>query len=78
MLLAEDRLPADVDGVFSILVHVNFGINPVLYFVFKRDYRRLMRKWFAAMCVLGQSLQTRGCTDLTADCCTSMNEVVQY
>ena len=56
-LSVDAEVPADVDAVFSILIHANFGINPVLYFVFKRDYRRLVRKWFG--CTYVHSLATR-------------------
>ena len=36
-----------------------------------------LRSWSTPLTNLLPRL-TRGCTDLTADCCTSMNEVVQY
>ena len=35
-------------------------------------------RWLWNWRLTNSNVSTRGCVDLTADCCTSMNEVVQY
>lgn len=35
------------DQIVSFLALVNFGVNPILYFTFQREFRRYLLRWFS-------------------------------